>query len=335
MPMPFAGRYRRADLPAVFATLVALTCTVGWPSKARASTYPDKAISVVVGFAPGGTNDILARLIAIKLQEKLKQGVIVDNKPGANSAIGTGFVSKAKPDGYTLLVSSSGGLTVNPVVMKNLSYDPVKDFEPIALLGSYPLIVAVPAELKVQNLKGLLEYAKQSKGGTLDHAVGSSSFQLAAETLATASGLRLNHIPYRGSGPAVTALLGQEVQIGVLDSAAVMAQVKAGKLKALAVTTGKRSKAFPDIPTVAESGYTGYDVTIWTALMAPKGLPKPVITKLRTSLSEILKDKDTVEKMIALGMEPGNADSDALSLRITQDITRWKNVARAANIQAE
>lgn len=302
---------------------------------ASANSYPEKAVNIVVGFAPGGTNDILARLIAAKLQDKLKQGFVVDNKPGANSAIGTGFVAKAKADGYTLLVSSSGGLTVNPVVMKGLTYDPVKELEPIALLGSFPLIITVPSALPVNNLKELAAYSKQTKHGALDHGVASSSFQLAAEVLSTTSGIKFNHVPYRGSGPVVTAMLGQEIQVGVLDSAAVMPQVKAGKFKALAVTTGKRSAAFPDIPTVAEAGFPNYDVTIWTALMAPKGTPAPILAKLRSTLKEILNDKDTVEKMHALGMDPGNVDSDSLAKRISSDIERWASVAKTANIQPE
>ena len=315
---------------------VTLALAAAWaPLAVLAQNYPDRPLKIVVGFAPGGTNDILARLIAAKLQEQLKQGVTVDNKPGANSAVGTDFVAKAKPDGYTLLVSSSGGLTVNPVLMKNLPYDPLKDFEPIALLGSFPLIVTVPATLPVKSLAELIRYGKTAKDGTLNHGVASSSFQLAAETLSTAAGVRFTQVNYRGSGPVVAALLAGEVQLGVLDSAAVIQQVKAGKLKALAVTTAKRSAAFPDIATVAESGLAGYEVTIWTALMAPKGTPEPVLARLRGLVGEILKDKETVEKMTALGLDVGDADAPALSRRIASDMARWAQVAKAANIQPE
>ncbi|GAA5235448.1 tripartite tricarboxylate transporter substrate binding protein [Verticiella sediminum] len=327
-------RARRAYLRAVCTALAGAVLSA-FASTAAADGYPEKPVSIVVGFAPGGTNDILARLVSAKLQERLKQSFVVENKPGASSAIGTGFVAKAKPDGYTLLVSSSGGLTVNPAVMKGLSYDPMQDFEPIALLGSFPLIVTVPAALPIANLKDLAQYATGTQDGRLDHGVASSSFQLAAETLSAASDIKFNHVSYRGSGPVVAALLGQEIQVGVLDSAAVMPQVQAGKLKALAVTTGKRSAAFPDIPTVAENGFADYDVTIWTGLMAPKGTPEPVLAALRTAVADILKEQDTVEKMHALGMDPGNTDSAALSERIAQDIARWDEVARAANLKPE
>jgi tripartite-type tricarboxylate transporter receptor subunit TctC len=302
---------------------------------AMAQAYPERTVKIVVGFAPGGTNDILARLIAQKLQDKLKQGFIVENRPGANSAIGNDFVAKSKADGYTLLVSSSGGLTTNPILMKNLPYDPVKDFEPIALIGSFPLVVTVPALLPVKNLAELVQYAKTTKDGKLDNGTPTTSFVLVAETLTERAGLKFNHILYKGSGPVVAGLLSGEIQVGVLDSPAVVAQVKGGKVKALAVTTGKRSSALPDVPTVAESGYPGYDIPIWTALMAPKGTPEPVLAKLRATVAEILKEKDTIEKMDTFGLEPGDADSAALARRISADIARWSSVAKSANIRPE
>ena len=325
---------RRRILATAGLALVATLTAFSGNAMAQGA-YPDHPVKIVVGFAPGGTNDILARLLSLKLGEKLKQNFLVENKPGASSALGNDIVAKAPPDGYTLLVSSSGGLTVNPVLMKNLPHDPTKDFEPIALLGSFPLVITVPANLPVQNFSGLADLARKSKGGMLDHGVASTSFQLVAETLSSASGVKFNHVNYKGSGPVITGLLGGEIQVGILDSAAVMSQVKAGKLRALAVTTGTRSSAFPDVPTVAESGVSGYDVPIWTALLAPKGTPEAVLSRLRTAVREILAEKDTVERMQALGMDPGNTDSQALSRRITTDIARWSSVAKAANIKPE
>jgi tripartite-type tricarboxylate transporter receptor subunit TctC len=335
MPHPFSP-FRRFVLRGLGAAglctgLALAVCT----PRAGAQGYPDKPVRIVVGFAPGGTNDILARLLAAKLQDKLGQPFVVENKPGANSAIGNDFVAKAKPDGYTLLVSSSGGLTTNPILMKNLAYDPAKDFEPIALLGSFPLVVTVPASLPVKNFAELVQFAKTRKDGKLDNGTPTTSFVLVAETLAERTGIKFNHVLYKGSGPVVTALLGGEIQVGVLDSPAVLQQVKGGKLKALAVTTAKRSSALPDVPTVAESGYGGYDIPIWTALVAPRGTPEPVLAKLRTAVGEILKDKDTIEKMHALSLDPGDADSAALHKRIVADIARWSAVAKAANIQPE
>jgi tripartite-type tricarboxylate transporter receptor subunit TctC len=322
---------RRRLLTLMVSAFLAVPCA---NSLAQAA-YPDRPVKIVVGFAPGGTNDILARLVAAKLQGKLGQGFVVENKPGANSAIGNDFVAKSKADGYTLLVSSSGGLTTNPILMKGLPYDPIKDFEPIALLGSFPLVVTVPVSLPVKNFAELVQFSKTSKDGRLDNGTPTTSFVLVAETLTAAAGLKFNHILYKGSGPVVAGLLGGEIQVGVLDSPAVITQVKAGKLKALAVTTAKRSAALPDVPTIAESGYPGYDTPIWTALMAPKGTPESVLAKLRSATSEILKEKDTVEKMHALGLDPGNAESAALGRRIAADIARWTQVAKTANIQPE
>ena len=335
MPHAFSSWRRRVLRALSGGTVLAASALAVHVPQAAAQTYPDKTVKIVVGFAPGGTNDILARLVAQKLQDKLKQGFIVDNRPGANSAIGNDLVAKATPDGYTLLVSSSGGLTTNPILMKSLAYDPVKDFEPVALLGSFPLVVTVPASLPVNNFAELVKFSKTSKDGRLDHGTPTTSFVLVAETLTEAAGVKFNHILYKGSGPVVTGLLGSEIQVGVLDIPAVVNQVKAGKLKALAVTTAKRSPALPDVPTIAESGYAGYDIPIWTALMAPKGTPEPVLARLRTAVGEILKEKDTVEKMHALGLEPGDADSAALARRISSDIARWSKVAKAANIKPE
>ncbi len=334
MSVPFSDAGRRIAR-AIAASATVAGAVFALPPPAYAQIYPDRPVKIVVGFAPGGTNDILARLFAAKLQDKLKQSFVVENKAGANSSIGNDFVAKARDEGYTLLVSSSGGLTTNPVLMKNLPYDPVKDFEPIALLGSFPLVVTVPVTLAVKNFNELVEFSKTSKDGKLDHGTPTTSFVLVAETLTAATGVKFNHIPYKGSGPVVTGLLGGEIQVGVLDSPAVIAQVKAGKLKALAVTTGKRSAALPDVPTIAESGIAGYDAPIWTALMAPRGTPEPVLATLRTAVGEILKEKDTIEKMQALGLEPGDADSMALSRRIVADIARWTAVAKAANIKPE
>jgi len=314
---------------------ICLSLLGGTPLARAQDPYPDKPVKLVVGFAPGGTNDILARLISTKLQQRLKQPFVVENKPGANSTIGNDYVAKSPADGYTLLVSSSGGLTTNPVLVANLPYDPVKDFEPIALLSTFPLLVTVNASLPVRTYADLVSFAKKSKDGMLDHGVASSSFQLAAELLAHKSGIRLNQINYRGSGPAVVALMGGEIQVACLDSAAVLPQVRSGKIRALAVTTAKRSSAWPEIPTVAESGLPGFDVPIWTALMAPKGTPAPVLERLRAALKAILAEKDTMDRLIALGMEPGNTDSGALAERISADIKRWAAVAKAADIKAQ
>jgi tripartite-type tricarboxylate transporter receptor subunit TctC len=297
--------------------------------------YPDRPVKIVVGFAPGGTNDIIARTIAIKLQERLKQPFIVDNKPGASSAVGTDFVAKSKPDGYTLLVSASGGLTVNPVLINNLNYQPEKDFDPIALLGTYPLVIVTNVNSPFNNISQMDEWAKLNKNGMLDHGVASTAFQLVAQTLSNTTGIKFNHINYRGSGPTVAALLGGEIHVALLDSAAVIGQIKAGKLKALAVTTANRSIALPDIPTVSESGFKGYEAPLWTSLLAPKGTPVAVLNRLNSAMKDILSDKDMIDKLNILGMDSGNTDTVALSKRISEDIKRWSQIAKSSGIKPE
>lgn len=309
----------------------AVLALAGAPAAAQA--WPEKPVKIVVGFPPGGSNDILARMIAEKLQGMLKQPFVVENKPGAASAIGNDLVAKAPPDGYTLLVSSSGGLTANPVLMKNLPYDPVKDFEPVAMLASFPLVVTVSASMPVNSLADLVRFSKTHKDGRLDHGTPTTSFILVAETLTEAAGLRFNHVQYKGSGPTVMGLLGGETQVAIVDTPPVVPHIRAGKLKALAVTTAKRSSALPDVPTVAESGYAGYDIPLWTALMAPKGTPEPILAKLRAGVAEMLNDPAALQKMHGLGLDPGNTDSAALGKRIVNDIARWRRVAQAANIQ--
>jgi tripartite-type tricarboxylate transporter receptor subunit TctC len=299
------------------------------------SGYPDKPVKVVVGFAPGGTNDILARLISQKLQERFKQPFVVDNRPGANSAIAAEYVAKAPPDGYTIFVASSGALTVNPALYPKLAYNPVKDYVPVALLGSFPLVVAVNVASPVKDLKGLIAAAKQPPHKSIDNAVSSSSFQLAAEILARDTGIKFNHIPYKGTGPAISALLGSEVQVTIVDIAPLIPQIKAGKLRALAVTTSRRSTMLPDVPTVAEAGVPGYEVPIWTGLVVPKGTPAEVTNPLKEALKEILAEKDVVMRMEALGMEPGNTDSAAFARQISGDLAKWTSIAKSTKFKAD
>lgn len=301
------------------------------------AAYPERPVNVIVGFAPGGTNDILARLMASELAKRLGGSFVVENKPGANSMISANYVKHAKPDGYTLLVISSGGLTVNPAVYapNRISYDPVKDFTPIALLAKFPLVVTTGAKLKdVKTIPELIALAKKSPV-PLTHGVATSTFQLAAEVLGMAADVKLTEIPYKGSGPVVAALLGGQVDFGILDSAAVMPSVRAGRLNALAITSAKRSDALPGIPTVAESGLPGFEVPIWTGLVAPAGTPKEVVQALDQALKQILAEPAIQQKFKQLGMDVGEADSQALETKIKADIKRWTAAAKKAGMHYE
>lgn len=318
--------------PALLAIGALVAASAALPA---AAAYPDKPVRVVVGFAPGGTNDILARLISAKLSERLKQSFVVDNKAGANSIIAAEFVAKAQPDGYTLFVASSGALTVNPALYSKLPYDPVKDFQPMALLGSFPLVVTANATSSAKTMADLKALGAKASDGRLNHGVASSSFQLAAELYASESHVKYTHVNYKGTGPVIAALLGSEIDLGFLDIAAVLPQVQAGKLKAIAVTTVQRSSVLPNVPTIAESGTPGYDVPIWTGLVAPAGTPAEVSDRIRAALKEVLAEPDTVKKLQALGMEPGNVDSTAFGKQIGKDIARWTSLAKSANIKVD
>ncbi|MEO7009943.1 MAG: tripartite tricarboxylate transporter substrate binding protein [Caldimonas sp.] len=315
--------------------VVALAAFAAVATVQAQSTYPDRPVKVVVGFAPGGTNDILARLIASKLQERLKQPFVVDNKAGAASIIAAEYSSKAAPDGYTIFVASSGALTINPALYSKLSYDPVKDFTPVALLGSFPLVIVVNGKSPIKDVKGLIDAAKKAPSGSLNHGVGSSTFQLAAEIFAHDTGIKFTHIPYKGTAPTMNALLAGNVQVAVLDISPLVPHIHAGTMRALAVTTATRSPILPDVPTVAEAGVPGYDVPIWTGLVVPKGTPTDVTDRLRDALKDILAEKDVVAGLEKIGMEPGNADAAAFGHRISADLAKWTAVAKAAGIHAD
>jgi tripartite-type tricarboxylate transporter receptor subunit TctC len=320
-------------MPRLLAGALAAICMSG--AALAADSYPNHPVNVVVGFAPGGTNDILARLIAAKLQEKLKQSFVVENKAGANSIIAAEYVSRAAPDGYTIFVASSGVLTINPAIYRKLSYRPVEDFKPVALLSSFPLVVVTPEDSPAKTIGDLKTLAAKRSDGALNHGVGSSTFQLAAEYYARETGLHLVHVNYRGTGPTVAALLAHQLDLAFVDIAGGIAQIKAGKLNALAVTTAERSPILPNVPTIAESGVPGYDVPIWTALVVPKNTPDEVVHTLQGALKEILADPDTQAKYVPLGMTVGNADGAALKKRIATDLDRWTKLARQANIHVD
>jgi tripartite-type tricarboxylate transporter receptor subunit TctC len=316
------------------STVVAVAASMFAFGTAHAE-YPDKPVKVVVGFAPGGTNDILARLIAQKLQEQLRQPFVVENRPGANSIIAADSVARSPADGYTLFVASSGALVFNPALYNKLRYDPIKNFDPIALLGSFPLVVVASPNTPVANLADMKTLAQKSPDHLLTHGTMTSSFQLAAELFSSSSGVKFTHVTYRGTGPTLAALLGDEVQVAFLDIGPLISHIQGGRLKPIAVTTAKRSKALPNVPTVAELGVPGYDVPIWTGLVAPKGLPPEVTKRLNQALTAILKEKDFTDKLAVYGMEPGYVNSSEFKKQIESDITKWTRVAKDAHIKLD
>ena len=265
--------------------------------------FPSKPVHLVVGFPPGGANDILARLIGAKLQEQWGQPVVIDNKPGANAIIATEFVARAAPDGYTLLVGASGAMAFNPGLYSKLSYDPLRDFEPVTMLGSFPLVLAVNPSLPAQSVKELVQLAA-AEPGKYNYSAGSTPFQLAMELLKLRARISVNHIAYKGSAQAVAAVMSNEVQMTFVDAPPAVGQIKAGKLRVLAVTSKARAPVLPGSPTMVEAGIPDFEVVLWTSLFAPAGTPRALVERLQQQVAAILRLPDVAERMAALGIEP-------------------------------
>lgn len=311
---------------------------VGVAASAMAqAAYPEKPVSVVVGFPPGGTNDIVARVVSAELEKRLGQPFVVENRPGAASMLSANYVKNAAPDGYTLLVIASGGLVVNPAVYapERVTYDSEKDFTPIALLATFPFVLVTGPNLaEVKTVAQFVERAK-SASNPLSHGSASSTMELMARLFAAETGINFVNVPYKGSGPTATDLMGGHTDFAFLDTAAIIPMVEAGRLQALGVTTINRSPALPKVPTIDEAGVSGYDAPIWTGFMAPAGTSPDVVATLNKALAEILKDPSVVERFAQLGMSTGEADAAGLAQLIRSDLARWKKVAADNNIRVE
>lgn len=296
--------------------------------------YPSGPVKLIVGFAPGGGNDILARILAEKLQESFGKPFVVENRPGASGVIAVDAVKRSAPDGLNLLVGPSSAMTVNPVILKNVSYDPVKDFAPIAMVGIFPLIVAAHPSVPANNLKELIALAKADPG-KINYSSAATSFRIVTEYFAQQAGIKLQHVPYKGSAPAVLGVVANEVSFTFGDIAAVLPQVQGGKLKALAVTTDKRVPTLPDVPTVAESGVPGFNIALWSALFAPAGTPPDILKKLESEVRRIVALPDVQAKMVTLGVQPAGTPGADLPKRIADEIAMFRKVAESSGIQPE
>jgi tripartite-type tricarboxylate transporter receptor subunit TctC len=309
---------------------IALFCgaTGAW-----AQGYPSKSIRIVVGFPPGGGNDIIARMVGAKMQESWGQPVVIENKPGANSIIAAEFVAKSAADGYTLLVNATGGMSVNPVLYAKLPYDPLKDFVPISMVGSFPLVLVVNPAVPANSVSELVAYAKANPG-KLNYSAGSTAFQVATEMFKQMTGTDMKHIPYKGSAASITAVISGDVQLTIVDSPPLMPQLASGRVRALAVTTPKRAAAMPDLPAVAES-LPGYEMALWIGMFAPAGTPRDVAAKLTAEVVRIVGLPDIREKLAGMGVEPLGNSSEETAEWIRREIARYGPVVKAAGIKAD
>ena len=316
----------------LFVCLAALACLA--PAPAFAQAYPDKPVRVLVGFSPGGFTDVLGRLISQKLQERLGQPFVVENKPGAAGTIAADAVAKAKPDGYTLLMGHSNSNSIAPALYPKLPYDVNKDFTPIVMVASTPFMLTVHPSVQATDVKTFIEYAKKNPLRYASSGQGSGQ-HLAAEQFIQQTGITMTHIPYKGSGQAITDLLSGQVELNFESPPNTLQHIKAGKLKTLGITSAKRSALLPDVPTIAEQGLAGYEIIQWFGVFGPPGMSKPIVDKLNTEINAILKMPDVAEKVASQGGLIIGGTPEQFAAYIKSDVPKWDKLVKAANIKLD
>jgi tripartite-type tricarboxylate transporter receptor subunit TctC len=327
------GTRNRYSLIAACLGLIALAASpIAAFAQEDSSKYPTRPIHIIVGFAAGGGNDIIARIFGQKLSESLGRPVIVENKPGGGAIVATEYVAKSPPDGYTLLMSASG-ISINPAVYAKLPYDAVKDFTAVSELGSFPLIMIVNAASPIKSVAELVAYAKANPD-KMNYASSSASFQLVTELFKQKTGAPMQVIPYKSANESVLAVVSGQVTTTIADAGPVTSQVKAGTVRALAVAAPTRMEDLPDVPTMKEAG-VDVDAVLWSGIFVPRATPGAVVKKLEGELMRIAKLPDVMARLKPLGIESVGNSSEEFSRVLASDIARWGEVAKAANIRIE
>lgn len=318
----------------ILTVLLASLFAAGASAADPAASYPNRPVRLITG-SPGSTSDIAARFVAQKLAERWGQQVVVDNRPGAGGIIGAEIAARAAPDGYTLMVGQIGTHASAQFLFKKLAYDPVKDFLPITLMTNSGIALAVNPSVPAKDLKSFVEYAK-AKPGSVNYgsAGGGTSSQLSGELFNQMTGARLVHIPYKGAGPALTALIAGETQAAFLSTTTISAQAKAGKVRPLAVLSEKRFPAAPDIPSAGEAGFAGLDSSVWFGLFAPAKTPKPIVVKVNRDVVEILRSPDAKAALLKQGAEAVPTTPEEFGAFLKKEIAKWGKVIREAGIKA-
>jgi tripartite-type tricarboxylate transporter receptor subunit TctC len=315
-------------LVALFGSLTTLSAF------AQAADYPSKPIKIVVTFPPGGSADAIIRILSTRLNDKLGQALVIDNRPGAGGNIGLSVVAKAAPDGYVLGVGAAGGLTANSSLYPQMPFDVAKDFQPITMLAAIPFVLVGHPSVPADNMQQLIAYAKSQPGKvSIGHGGNGTAMHLSTALFTQMTDLKMIEVPYRGSGPAAMDTLSGQIQLSITDLAAALPHIKAGKLKAFAVTSPKRLNNLPEVPTLAESGLTGYDSTGWFGLVAPAGTPAAIIQRLHTEFTAALNDEAIKTQMRQSGMEPVATSMEGLDAYIKSETQKWAKVIRQANIK--
>ncbi|HEX7892400.1 MAG TPA: tripartite tricarboxylate transporter substrate binding protein [Ramlibacter sp.] len=324
---------RRGFALALAATAAAGTLAAG---PAAAEAYPAKPITIVVPFAAGGTTDILARVVGDALKKELGQPVVVDNRAGAGGNIGGALAAKASPDGYTLFMGTVGTHAINAALYKKMPFDPIKDFAPLTRVAMVPnLLVANPSR-PYKNVKELIAYAKAHPGKVSFGSSGNgSSIHLSGELFDTMAKVEMVHVPYKGSAPAVTDLIGGQIDIMFDNMPSAIQHVRSGKLRPIAVTTAKRSPELPDVPTIAEAGVPGYEATSWFGMFAPANTPAPIVTRLNTALVKVLADPEVKKKLAEQGAEPYGEKPEQFAEFIRKESAKWSQVVKASGASVD
>lgn len=294
-------------------------------------SYPSKPVRVLIGYAAGGGNDIVMRVMAPELQKGLGQPVVVENKPGAQSIIAAEAAAKSPADGYTLFMGPSGPMTINPATYSRLPYDAQRDFAPISLIAQFPLFVTVNAKLPIRSIKELVAYAKANPDKA-NYASSAGVFQITTELFKQKTGTQFTLIPYKGSNQSVQAVVAGQVTMAIVDPPPATSAIKAGTLRALAVTSAKRHPAWPDLPTMTEAGVPDMEVPVWMALFAPAGTPQAIVERLQKEVARVVHTPEVKERFAGLGIEPVGSTSAELAAVVARDLAKYKAVAKAANI---
>jgi tripartite-type tricarboxylate transporter receptor subunit TctC len=313
----------------IFAVL-ALTA-----ASAFAQNYPARPVRLVVAYAPGGSNDILARALAQKLGETWKQPVLVDNRPGGNTIIGTDLVANAPPDGYTLLVTPPS-FVINPGLVKKLPYDSLRDFTPVSLLNINPQVLVVNPSVPAKNVKELIALAK-SKPGVLNYSSSGSggANHLAGELLKSMAGLRIVHVPYKGNAPSLTALVSGEVDFAINSLPSALPLIRPGRLRAIAVTSRTRSSVLPELPTIEESGLRGYEAVAWTGLSAPAKTPRDIVERINGTVAATIATPEFRDRLRSEGSDPVGSTPEQFAAFLQSEIAKWQKIVSAAGVVAE
>ena len=327
---------RSVNAPAPGFALGLLVGALAWLPNAGAQEYPTKPIRLVITYPPGGNTDLVGRALALKLGEFMGQQVVVDNRGGAGGVLGSMITAQSAPDGYTIMLGTSAGMVINPLLSRKLTYDPVRDFAPVSMVVIVPQLLVINPQLPVKNVRELIAFAK-AKPGYLN--AGSSGVgtpnHFGTELLKWLAGVDIVHVPYKGGAPALTDLLGGQIQMAFSSVPAVLPHIKAGRLVALGVGSAKRSPALPNIPTIAEAGVPGYEYTTWYGVFAPAKTPRTLITRLNAEIVKAMETPDIKDRFTALGGDPDPGTPEELRAYMANESAKWAKIIKAANIRVE